>query len=157
MKCARNRHQFNLVQQKLKLFILMQDYVWMEFQLFIFGIWLLKCFIQINQRKSKIKDDETHRVTQHQTSTPKTKQRFQFIKTILNWVMLIMFRRARSLLNSTRYFTFLRTTKHRLKWSSKTEVQQWDTYPWPTELLLIDYLTESFWTSKSTNQMCWHQ
>ena len=52
----------------------MQDYVWMEFQLFIFGLWLLKCFIQINQRKSKIKYDETHRVTnkysQNQTKIP---------------------------------------------------------------------------------------
>ena len=38
--------------------------------------------------------------------------------------------------------------KRWLKWSSKAEVQQWDMYPEPTELLLVDCLTELIWTHK---------
>ena len=136
------------------------------FPLLSFGIWLLKCVIlhQTNQRKPKIKNEETRRLTPHQastptfepkiqfllqeevqTSTPKTKPRFQFITTILNCVMLIMFRRTRSLLILVQCSTFLRTTKQWLKWSSKAEVQQWDTYPEPTELLVTGCLTELIW------------
>ena len=55
--CARNKLQFHTVRRTLKLFLLMQDYAWMEYQLLIFGICLLKCFIlpitnQRNQRSS---------------------------------------------------------------------------------------------------------
>ena len=67
--------------------------------------WWKKSFtlLQPNQRKPKIKHEETRRVTQHQTSTLWTKPRFQLITPILNWVTLIMFRRTRSLLNSVRF------------------------------------------------------
>ena len=83
-------------------------YEWMEFQLLIFGDWIKKCFILLrtNPTTPTIKYQETRRVTPHQTSTPKTKPRFQPSTTILNWVMLITFRRTRSLLDSLRCCTF---------------------------------------------------
>ena len=97
--CARNRRQSHTVRRKLKLFLLMQDYAWMEYHLLIFGSWLLKCFIlpQTNQRNQRVKYEETRRATPHQTSTPENKPRFQLITTILNWVMLILFHRTQSL------------------------------------------------------------
>ena len=96
------------VQEKDENFLLMQVYAWMEYQLLIFGIWLLKCFIlhETNQRKPKIKYWEARRVTPHQTSTPKTNTRFQFITTIWNCVMFMMFHRTRSILNLVRCYTF---------------------------------------------------
>ena len=39
------KKQTSTVQRKLRLFLLMQVYAWMGFQLLIFGIWLLKCSI----------------------------------------------------------------------------------------------------------------
>ena len=59
---------------------------------------------------------------------------------------------------------FLKTTKQWLKWSSKAEVQQWDTYPEPTELLKTGCLTELIWirrfksnmlTPKNNSLTCW--
>ena len=51
--------------------LLMQVYARRQYQLLIFGIWSWKSFIllQSNQRKPKIKHEETRRVTPHQTST----------------------------------------------------------------------------------------
>ena len=54
-----------------------------------------------------------------------------------------MFHRTRSLFTSVRCSTFWRITKQWLKWSSRAEVQQWDTHPEPTELLLTGCLSES--------------
>ena len=45
-------------------------------------------------------------------------------------------------------FTFLKKMKRWSRWSSKAEVQQWDTCPEPTKLRLIGNLTESTWTQK---------
>ena len=86
-----------------------------------------------NSEEPKIKYEETRPVVQHQTSTPKTKPRFQPSTTILISVMLLMFRRISSLLNSVPCCTFLKTTRQMLKWSSKAEIQEWDTYPDVTE------------------------
>ena len=49
-----------------------------------------KCFILLrtNWTKPRIKYEETRRVIPHQTSTPKTKPRFQPSKTTLMWAML---------------------------------------------------------------------
>ena len=63
-----------------------------------------------------------------------------------------MFCRTRSLLFSVRCSTFLRSTKLWLKWSSKAEVQQWDMYPEPTELLLTGgFFIELIWIPKFTS------
>ena len=80
----------------------------MGFQLLIFGIWLLKCCIspQTNSTTSKIKYEETRRVTPHQISSPKTKPMFQPSTTILIWAMLTMCRRTRSLLDLVRCWKF---------------------------------------------------
>ena len=48
---------------------------------------------------------------------------------------------------------FLKIMKQWSKWSSKAEVQRWDTCHEPTELRLIVYLTESTWTHKSKSNM----
>ena len=121
----------------------------MEFQLLIFGIWLKNCSIlhQTNSTTPKIKNEETRRATPHQTSTLKTKPRFQPSTTMLIWAMLCTSRRTRSFPDLVRCKTFL-ITKPWLKWSSKAEVEQWDMYPEPTELLLVGYLTELFWTPR---------
>ena len=64
-----------------------------------------------------------------------------------------MFPQTLSLLNLVRCSTSLMTLKRWSRWSSKDEAQQWDTYPEPTELRLIGYLTESTWTPKSKSIM----
>ena len=43
-------------------------------------------------------------------------------------------------------FTFLKMMKRWSRWSSKADVQQWDTYPELTELLLIGCSIELIWT-----------
>ena len=110
-----------------------------------YGFWSVSFFTKpSNSTTPKIKYEETRRVTPHQSSTPKTKPIFQPSTTILIWVMLIMFCRTRSLLDLVRCCTFVRTTKQCFKWSSKAEVQQWDTYPEPTELLLTVFGQNQF-------------
>ena len=59
--------------------------------------------IKDNQRS---KHEETCCVTPHQTSKPQNILKIQPSTTILSWVMLIMFRRTRSLLYFVRCFTF---------------------------------------------------
>ena len=130
---CKKRTFFHTVQRNLKLFLLMLVYAWMEFPLLIFAIWLLKCCILLptNSRNPKREYRETCCVTHHQASTPISKPKIQFT-TILNCVMLIMFRRTRSLLILVQCSTFLRTTMQWLKWSSRAGVQQWEMYPGPT-------------------------
>ena len=97
------------VQRKLKLFLLMQVYAWMENQLLIFWDLFIEVFHSSPNQSKKTKDQvrgESSRNTTSNKSTPKTKPRFQFITTIWNWVMLMMCRRTRSLLNSVRCSTF---------------------------------------------------
>ena len=79
-----------------------------------------------------LSDTPSNKHTHHQTKTP--------------------IRRTRSLPDLVRRCTFLRITNPWLKWSSMAEVQQWDTYPEPTEFRLIGYL-ESTWTHKSKSNM----
>ena len=81
-----------------------------------FGYGRLSLFSNTSKENPKIKHEETRRVTPHQTSTPKTKLKIQPNTTILSWVMLVMFRRTRSLLYLVRCFTFLRTIKPWLRW-----------------------------------------
>ena len=70
--CARNRPRSHTAQKQLSEYLLMQVHAWTEFSRLIFGIWLLKSFtlLQLNQRKPKIKHEETRCATPHQTSTP---------------------------------------------------------------------------------------
>ena len=68
--------------------------------------------------------------------------RLQYSTIILNWAMLLLFHRTRSLLNLVRCSTFSEITKQWLKWSPKARVQQWDACPEPTVLLLTGCLTE---------------
>ena len=46
-----------------------------------------------------------------------------------------------------------KTTKQWSKWSSKAEVQRWDTCQEPTELRLLEYLIDSIWTLRSISNM----
>ena len=139
-------HQFHTVQKKLKLFLSMQTHGWNSSSWSLgFGFWSVSFFTKpSNSTTPKIKYEEIRRVTPHQWSTPKTKPSFQPSTTILIRVTLIMFRRTRSLLDLVRCCSFVRTTKQCFKWSSKAEVQQWDTYPEPTELLLTGFWQNQF-------------
>ena len=67
--------------------------------------------------------------------------------------MLTVCRRTRSFLDLVPCCTSLRITKLWLKWSSKAEVQQWNVFSEPTELLLIGCLTELIWTPKSKSSI----
>ena len=68
-----------------------------------------------------------------------------------DYPMSIMFPQTWSLLTLVLCFACLKTIKRWSRWSSKAEVQQWDTYPEPTELRLIGYLTESTWTQRTNS------
>ena len=89
--CARNRPRSHTAQQKPSSYLLMRVYAWTEYQLLIFGIWFLKSstLLQPNQRKPKIKHEETRRVTPNQTSTPQTKLKIQPSTTILSRVLFV--------------------------------------------------------------------
>ena len=89
-------------------------------------------------------------------NTPTPKSRLQFSTTILNYATSILITETWILLNPVRRFTFLKIMKRWSRWSSRAEVQQWDTFQEPTDLRLIGYLTESTWT-QNPNQICWHQ
>ena len=69
------------------------------------------------------------------------------------WAMLIISRRTRSLLDLLGCWTFLKMRKRWSRWSSKAEVQQWDAYPEPTELLLTGCLTEVIWIPRFKSSM----
>ena len=101
------------------------------------------------QRNPKRKCRETCCVTKHQENTPTPKPRLKVSTTILSYPLSIMFPQTWSLLTLVLCFTFLKIMKGWSRWSSKAEVQQWDTYPEPTELRLICHLTESTLTHKS--------
>ena len=74
----------------------------------LWDIWFWKCSFlpETHSTTPKVKYNETCRVTPHQTSTPKTKPRFQPSTTILIWTMLIVCRRTRSLLDLVRCCLF---------------------------------------------------
>ena len=110
-------------------------------------------FPKPTQQHQTVKYRETCRVIPHQTSRPKTKPRFQPSTTTLIWTILTVSRRTRSFLDLVRCCTSLRISQPLLKWSSKAEVQQWDMYREPTELLLIGCLTELVWTPKFKSSM----
>ena len=105
-----------------------------------------------NQRKkSKEKVQETCCVTNHQENTPTRKLKLKFSTKTLIYPMSMVFLQTWSLLTLVLCFAILKAMKRWLRWSSKAEVQQWDTYPDPTELRLIGYLTESTWTQRTNS------
>ena len=90
-------------------------------------------------RKSKEKV-QTCCVANHRENTPTPKSKLKFGTTILSYPMSIMFLKTWS--------TFLKIMKRWFRWSSRAEVQHWDTCQEPTELLLTGCLTESIWNQK---------
>ena len=65
------------------------------------------------------------------------------------WVTLIVCFQMFSLRIKKLCCMCLKTTKQWSKWSLKEGVPQWDTFPEPTELLLIGNSIKSIWTLKS--------
>ena len=114
-------------------------------------IWLLKCCIPLptNRENPKRMCRETCCVTHHQENKPRTRLRLQFSTTILTYPRSMMFPQTWRLLTLVLCFTFVKIMKRWSRWSSKAEVQQWDTYPEPTELRLIGYLREPTCTQRS--------
>ena len=78
---------------------------------------------------------------------------FQFLKDILNCPTSILFPQTRILLIEEPCCTSLKTTKLWSRWLSEAEVQHWDMFPEPTELLLTGYSTELTCTPRSTSNM----
>ena len=118
-----------------------------------FGCWSAAFFFQPTseiQRKSAGKLAAWPSIKKtHQLS----KRWLKFSTTILNYATSTMFLQTWSLLNSVRCCTLSKITKRWLRWSSRAEVQQWDTYHEPTVLRVIGYLTEETWTTKSKSNM----
>ena len=80
-----------------------------------------------------------------------------------NCQMWITYQQTHILLKASLSCTFfLSTTKPWSRWSSKDEVQRWDTCPEPTELRLFGCSTESTWNQRSKlktltpKPTCWH-
>ena len=117
------------------LFLLVQVYEWIEFQLLIFGIWLLHSSSnQLKKSKGRVQGDLLRDTSSSKHTNCQTKLRLQFSTTILNYATSIMFPQTWGLLNLLRCCTFLKIMKRWSRWSSRAEVQQWDTCPEPTEL-----------------------
>ena len=123
--------------------------------------WVIEVFHysqhQTNKTQGFMGTSETCCITPRRASAPRIKPKLQPRTTVLICVTLTMCLRMRNFLSPMLCCTCLRTTKPWLKWSSKAEVQQWDKYPEPTELLLIGCLTELIWYSWDSNQVHWHQ
>ena len=108
---------------------------------------------QFNNTKYHVRGNSSRNTTSNKHTQNQTKV-FQPSTKILIWAMLIVCRRTRKFLDLAQCCTFLRITKPWFDWlSSKAEVQQWDMYPEPTELLLIGCLTELIWTPKFKSSM----
>ena len=95
-------------------------------------------------------------------STPGSKGKVT--RMLISCQIWITWPQMQVLLNVKHSCIFLKTTKQWSRWSSKADVQWWDTCPEPTEFLLIGCLTESIWTPRfkwnmltpRTNlQTCW--
>ena len=65
------------------------------------------------------------------------------------WKTLMLFLQMSNPRVKKLYCMCSRTMKLWSRWSLKAEVLQWDTFPEPTELLLIGYSIELIWTPKS--------
>ena len=126
----------------------MHVYAWMLFPLLIFGIWFLKCVVFFFQPTWEIQRQWAEKFAAWLT-IKKTNQEPRWDSTaILNYATPIMFLQTWNLLNLVPCFTFLRIMNRWPRWSSRAEVQQWETYPEPTKLRLIGCLTKSTWTPK---------
>ena len=88
----------------------------------------------------------------------------KFMERLMIQTMLIFFPQTWILLGRKLCCTSLKTTKQCSRWSWREEVQQWDMFPEPTELLSIDCLTVLFCTQKfksvaltpnTNSQTCW--
>ena len=137
------------------IFLSMQVYAWMEFQLLIFWDLVVEVFHsspnQLNKIKDHVRGNSSRNTTSNKHTENQTKVPTQHDNLDLSYVDYVSSKR--SLLNLVRCCIFLRTTKQWLKWSSKAEVQQWDTDPEPTELLFTGCLTEFMWTTRFKSSM----
>ena len=150
--CARNKHQYPTVLQNLKSFRCMLDCEWMDYLPSTFQTWKLKCCVQ--QTTLQDRADQPKETCARQETIPSTNQdqSTNWKKQTRCWSIVICgLRTHQQTFFSRRVSTFLKTTKHWSKWSSRAEVQRWDTCPEPTELRLIGCSTD--WHQKST---CWH-
>ena len=102
------------VLQKLKLFLSMQVYAWMEFQLLISGIRLQKCFNsspnQLNNTKDQVRGNSSRNTTSNKHTQNQTKVPTQH-DNFFTWTMLTVSRRTRGFPDLVRCCTFLRITK----------------------------------------------
>ena len=97
----------------------------------------------------------SHNETRARCNSKVKTQKWQ--KKAKSWLcqMWIMYPPTHILLKASLSCAFLKTTKLWSRWSSKDEVQPWDTCQEPTELRLIGCSTESIWNPRSkskTNQ-----
>ena len=92
--------------------------------------------------------------TRNKTITPTSpvtgnRDRERGTEMLINCQLWTTYPQTHILLKASLSCTSLKITKLWSRWSSKDEVQQCDTCPEPTELLLIGCLTESIWNPKS--------
>ena len=104
-------------------------------------------FIEPHQNTNPPRNRKLLAKSQIQTRTKGKPRCWSIVACGLRWPQ------TQILLKASLSCTSLKITKQWSKWSSKAEVQRWDTYQEPTELRLICYLTESIWTPRSKSNM----
>ena len=136
----------------------------MDYLLSIFGMWWWKCCVRQTapkqQQTQHLETDvrqETIRETQIQTPNKRETE------MLINCHMWTPSQQTQILLQVSLSCT-LKTTKLWPIWSSRAEVQPWDTFQEPTELRLIGCLTEPTWNQTkiqikyvdTKKPPCWH-
>ena len=92
---------------------------------------------------------ETGNCSRNHGSKPKQRE----TEMLINCQMWTTYPQTHILLKVSLSCTSLKTMRLWSRWSSKDEVQRWDTCPEPTELRLIGCSTESIWNQKSKSNM----
>ena len=141
--CARNRLQFHIVQQNQKLFHWMLYFEWTGHLLLLFGVLWLRFYVQI-QETSNAKSQALGNGKRLQNPKPRPNV-LKKVERLINWVKSITCPQTHGFLRVCPSCTFSKIAKLWSKWSSKNEVQRWDTCPALTELLLTGCLTETSW------------
>ena len=107
-----------------------------------FGCWSVSFFTKpVKETKDQVRGDSSCNTTSNKHTQNQTKIPTHHDNLELSNVDYVSSNAKSSQLGAMLYI-FWKTTKQWLKWSSKAEVQQWDTYPEPTELLKTGCLTE---------------
>ena len=135
--CVRNKRQCPTALPNQKSYRWILDCEWMDY-LFLWDVMI---------KVLRTPQQETVR----EITNPNPNKREP--EMLINYRMWTTLPQTHTLLKVSLSCTPSKTMKQWSKWSSRAEVQQWDTYPEPTELLLIGCSIELIWTPRSKSNM----